>query len=105
MSAAEGGRTKPIISKYIQMIFMDTWNMAFRLDLPKSAGTNMIMPGEQATIKLTLLRNMPIFEGQTFTLRENKITIGTGKVTKLLTPIETAKHTKLSKLEVPDAVD
>ncbi|TRY74046.1 hypothetical protein TCAL_05467 [Tigriopus californicus] len=105
LSAAEGGRSKPIMSKYIQMIFMDTWSMAFRLDLPKGADSNMIMPGEQATIKLTLLRNMPLLEGQNFTLRENKITVGTGKVTKLLKPIETAKHTKLVKLEVPDVVE
>ena len=47
----EGGRTKPIMDKYIQMIFIDTWNMQFRLDLLD--GATMIMPGEQATIRIT----------------------------------------------------
>ena len=59
------------------------------------------MPGEQATVKLTLLRTMPIFEGQVFTLRENKSTIGTGIVVKLLDPIPSHKGSKLVKLEVP----
>ena len=65
----EGGRTKPITDKYIQMIFIDTWNMQFRLDLLD--GAKMIMPGEQATIRITLPSDMPIFVGQTYTLREN----------------------------------
>ncbi len=30
------------------MIFIDTWNMPFRLDIPPDAGNDMIMPGEQA---------------------------------------------------------
>jgi len=36
---------------------------------------------------MTLMWTMPLFEGQTFTLRENQITIGTGMVTKLLSPV------------------
>lgn len=93
------------MSKYIQMIFMDTWNMSFRLDLPMAEyGRNgMIMPGESGTVKLTMLRNMPVMEGQSFTLRENKMTVATGIVTKLLDPIPTLKHSKLVKLDVPNS--
>ena len=47
---------------------------------------------------------MPVFVGQNFTLRENKITVGTGKVTRLLDPIPTAKHTKLVKMDVPNSL-
>ena len=46
----------------------------------------MVMPGEQATVRFTLPSNMAILEGQTFTLRENKITVGTGLITKLHQP-------------------
>ena len=92
------------MSKYIQMIFMDTWNMSFRLDLPREEfGKNgMVMPGESATVKLTMLRDMPVMGGQSFTLRENKMTVATGIVTKLLDPIPTLKHSKLVKLDVPN---
>ena len=58
------------------------------------------MPGEQATVRLTLPNSMPILEGQKFTLRENKTTVGTGVVTKLCSPIYIADKTKLSKIEI-----
>lgn len=33
LSRAEGGRSKPIISKYIQQLFSKTWSVACRVDL------------------------------------------------------------------------
>ena len=30
LTPGEGGRTKPILNKYMNMIFMDTWNMFYR---------------------------------------------------------------------------
>ena len=30
LSPGEGGRKKPILNKYMNMIFMDTWNMFYR---------------------------------------------------------------------------
>ncbi|QQP35442.1 Elongation factor Tu_ mitochondrial [Caligus rogercresseyi] len=77
LTPEEGGRSKPIMDKYIQLIHMDTWSMGFRLDfLEKSA-----------IIRITTKKNMPLFDGNTFTLRENKITIGTGIITFLEKPI------------------
>jgi elongation factor Tu len=101
LTPGEGGRSRPFMNKYIQMMYMDTWNAAFRMDFTKDMEGDMIMPGEQATVKMTLLRTMPMYEGQGFTLRENRITVGTGIVTKLLAPIPTHKNNKLIKLEVP----
>lgn len=43
---------------------------------------------------------MPILVGQKFTLRENKITVGTGVVTKLSSPIRVIDKVKLSKLDI-----
>jgi hypothetical protein len=54
----------------------------------------------QATVRLTLPTTMPIITGQKFTLRENKITVGTGVVTKLCDPIYVADKIKLAKLEI-----
>merc|ERR1712086_662078 len=45
LSKSEGGRAKPILNKYMQMIYIDTWFSVFRLDLLE--GSKMIMPGEQ----------------------------------------------------------
>ena len=60
----------------------------------------MVMPGEQATVRLTLPTPMPILEGQKFTLRENKTTVGTGVVTKLCSPVYIPERSKLSKLDI-----
>ena len=51
--SGEGGRSKPVLSGYIQKLYAATWNTTFRLDLPESGGTEMILPGEQATIKVS----------------------------------------------------
>ena len=56
------------------------------------------MPGEQATVRFTLPANMPLMEGQLFTLRENKITVGTGLITKLHEPFPLPYNSKLAKI-------
>lgn len=61
----------------------------------------MLMPGEFATCRLTFVRDMPILKGQTFTIREQKATIGTGKITKLLKSIPVDKR-KMSKVKITD---
>ena len=53
--SGEGGRSKPVLSGYIQKLYAATWNTTFRLDIPASGGTEMILPGEQATIKVSRL--------------------------------------------------
>ncbi len=99
LTKGEGGRAKPIMNKYMQMIYIDTWWMAFRLDfLDKS--TEMVMPGEEATVRFTLPHDMPVKEGQVFTLRENKITVGTGMITKLFDPIYVPYKMQLHKQEI-----
>ena len=98
LSKSEGGRAKPILSKYMQMIYIDTWFSVFRLDLLEKA--KMIMPGEQATVRFTLPSTMPLIEGQVFTLRENNATIGTGMITKFHKPFELPPNAKLAKVSI-----
>uniref|UniRef100_A0A146MBM5 Elongation factor Tu, mitochondrial n=1 Tax=Lygus hesperus TaxID=30085 RepID=A0A146MBM5_LYGHE len=94
LSRAEGGRSKPVTSKYIQQLFSNTWNLACRIDL---VGADMTMPGEHSTVRLTLLKKMPMNPGQCFTIRENQSTVATGMVTKIL-PAVNFKH--LAKLKL-----
>ncbi|XP_045471734.1 elongation factor Tu-like [Harmonia axyridis] len=92
----EGGRSKPIVSKYSQKLFSNTWNVTCRLDLEK--GVEMFMPGEHGPIYLTLQWKMVMTVGQPFTIRENNVTVATGIITELLEPIYV--KTTLGKLEL-----
>ena len=43
----------------------------------------MQMPGDQATVRVSIPDKMPLMEGQNFTLRENNMTVGTGRIVSL----------------------
>lgn len=92
----EGGRSKPLTSKYIQQLFSKTWNVSCRVDL---VGQEMLMPGDHGAIRLTLLRKMVMSCGQTFTIRENGKTVATGLVTGVLDSVDLPQN-KLIKLHL-----
>ncbi|EDS35278.1 elongation factor tu [Culex quinquefasciatus] len=94
----EGGRSKPLTSKYIQQLFSKTWNVPCRVDL---AGQEMLMPGDHGAVRLTLLRRMVMSCGQTFTIRENGKTVSTGLVTKVLDSVDLPQK-KLIKLHLEE---
>ncbi|ODM95456.1 Elongation factor Tu, mitochondrial [Orchesella cincta] len=96
LTRSEGGRRKPVMSRYTQQLFSRTWNMECRLDLLPP--TEMLMPGEHTTVQLTLLRKMAMTMGQPFTIRENNVTVATGIVTRTLESIHIPKS--LGKLEI-----
>lgn len=114
LTRSEGGRSKPIISKYIQQLFSKTWNIACRVDLGtffikfltifrfklrfSDENVNMIMPGEHGAVTLTLLNSMVMINGQAFTIRENNVTVATGIITETLPAVHIM--TTLSKLNV-----
>ena len=100
LTKSEGGRAKPVLSGYIQMLYVETWVLPFRLDIPQEEG-DMVIPGDQASLKLTVLKSMPLFVGQKFTIRENRQTVATGVITELLPQIETHSKSKLVKLKIP----
>ncbi|KAF4532013.1 hypothetical protein B566_EDAN014735 [Ephemera danica] len=97
LSRSEGGRSRPVMTKYIQMLYSQTWSCTCRLDLMPQ--NDMIMPGDHAPIRLTLLRKMVMNEGQPFTIRENNVTVATGIVTKQL-PSVYIVNCNLSKVDV-----
>lgn len=63
----------------------------------------MLLPGESGNVKISMLKNMPLFLGQRFTLRENKITVASGIITKLHDAIPMQPKQKLIKLQLPDS--
>lgn len=97
LTRSEGGRSKPITSKYIQQLFSRTWNIPARLDLPNNS---MLMPGDHSqAIRITLFRKMVMSQSQPFTIRENGCTVATGVITKR-EPSVNLPLNKLSKLVV-----
>ncbi|CAH2098409.1 unnamed protein product [Euphydryas editha] len=95
LARSEGGRKKPIFSKYSQQMFSGTWNIACRIDLEPSM--EMMMPGDHGDVYLTLLEGMVMTEGQPFTIRENNVTVATGIVTETLQSID-VPNGKLGKV-------
>lgn len=82
------------------MMYCSTWNIYTRVDLVLPKEQDMLMPGEQATARLTLLDSMPMLTGDTFTIREQKSTVLTGIITKVYDRIQVDKR-KMNKIEIP----
>ncbi|XP_023661173.1 elongation factor Tu, mitochondrial [Paramormyrops kingsleyae] len=82
LSKEEGGRHKPFMTNFMPVMFSLTWDMACRVTLPSDK--EMIMPGEDTSLSLTLRQPMVLEKGQRFTLRDGNKTIGTGLVTETL---------------------
>ncbi|KAM6914016.1 elongation factor Tu, mitochondrial [Lycodopsis pacificus] len=82
LSKEEGGRHKPFVTNFMPVMFSLTWDMACRVTLPDDK--EMVMPGEDTSLTLTLRQPMVLEKGQRFTLRDGNKTIGTGLVTDIL---------------------
>jgi len=78
----EGGRHTPFMSNYRPQFFMRTADITGDLQLHE--GTEMIMPGDNATVTVELIAPIPIETGLRFNMREGGRTVGTGIVSKLL---------------------
>lgn len=95
LSRSEGGRSKPITSKYIQQLFSRTWSLPARIDFPNDS---MLMPGDHAPlVRITLHWKMVMSLHQSFTIRENGCTVATGVITAQHKPVLLPSK-KLSKL-------
>ncbi|XP_048868824.1 elongation factor Tu, mitochondrial [Brienomyrus brachyistius] len=86
LSKEEGGRHKPFMTNFMPVMFSLTWDMACRVTLPSDK--EMVMPGEDTSLSLTLRQPMVLEKGQRFTLRDGNKTIGTGLVTETLSLTE-----------------
>lgn len=77
----EGGRHTPFMSNYRPQFFMRTADITG--DILLKEGTEMIMPGDNATIDVELITEIPLEAGLRFNMREGGRTVGTGIVTKI----------------------
>jgi elongation factor Tu len=83
LSKEEGGRHTPFMSNYRPQFFIRTADVTG--DIKLLEGTEMIMPGDNATVDVELIHPIPIVAGLRFNMREGGRTVGTGIVTKIHT--------------------
>ena len=82
LTKEEGGRHKPFFANYRPQFYFRTTDVTGTIELP--AGTEMVMPGDNTEMTVTLGKPIAMEEGLTFSIREGGRTVGSGRVTKIL---------------------
>ncbi|CAM5783138.1 elongation factor Tu [Cellulomonas persica] len=78
----EGGRHNPFYTNYRPQFYFRTTDVTGVITLPE--GTEMVMPGDNTEISVTLIQPIAMEEGLGFAIREGGRTVGSGRVTKII---------------------
>jgi elongation factor Tu len=82
LSKEEGGRHTPFFQGYRPQFYFRTTDVTGAVDLPE--GTEMVMPGDNVKMSVTLIAPIAMEEGVRFAIREGGRTVGAGVVSKIL---------------------
>jgi elongation factor Tu len=82
LSKEEGGRHTPFFNKYRPQFYFRTTDVTGEIFLP--AGVEMVMPGDNISIEVTLINKIAMEKGLRFAIREGGRTVGSGQVTEIL---------------------
>ena len=82
LSKDEGGRHTPFFNNYRPQFYFRTTDVTGVVTLP--SGTEMVMPGDNTSMTVTLIQPVAMEEGLRFAIREGGRTVGAGRVTKIL---------------------
>jgi elongation factor Tu len=82
LSKDEGGRHTPFFNNYRPQFYFRTTDVTGVVTLPE--GTEMVMPGDNTDISVTLIQPVAMDENLRFAIREGGRTVGAGQVTKIL---------------------
>ena len=82
LSKEEGGRHTPFFPGYRPQFYFRTTDVTGSCELP--AGTEMVMPGDNIGMTVTLIQPIAMEEGLRFAIREGGRTVGAGVVAKIL---------------------
>ena len=82
LSKEEGGRHTPFFNGYRPQFYFRTTDVTGSCELP--AGTEMVMPGDNVNLKVSLITPIAMDEGLRFAIREGGRTVGAGVVTKVI---------------------
>jgi len=78
----EGGRHTPFHNRYRPQFYLRTLDVTGEVQLPD--GVEMVMPGDNVTIKVKLIYPVAVNQGLRFAIREGGRTVGAGQITKIL---------------------
>jgi elongation factor Tu len=82
LSKEEGGRHTPFFNGYRPQFYFRTTDVTGSVDLPQ--GTEMVMPGDNVSITVSLIAPIAMEEGLRFAIREGGKTVGAGVVAKVI---------------------
>jgi len=82
LTKEEGGRHTPFFNGYRPQFYFRTTDVTGSVQLPE--GTEMVMPGDNIQMEITLITPIAMDEGLRFAIREGGRTVGAGVVTKIL---------------------
>ncbi|MFH1036870.1 MAG: elongation factor Tu [Patescibacteria group bacterium] len=82
LSKEEGGRHTPFFTGYKPQLYFRTTDITGDVTLPE--GTEMVMPGDTAQLKIKLIAPIAMEENQRFAIREGGKTVGAGVITKII---------------------
>ncbi len=82
LSKDEGGRHTPFFANYRPQFYFRTTDVTGAIELPE--GTEMVMPGDNVKLEVTLINPIAMEEGLRFAIREGGRTVGAGVVSKVI---------------------
>ena len=82
LSKEEGGRHTPFFNGYRPQFYFRTTDVTGAIEL--APGVEMIMPGDNTQMNVTLIVPIAMEEGLRFAIREGGRTVGAGVVTKII---------------------
>jgi len=82
LSKEEGGRHTPFFTGYKPQFYIKTADITGDVALPE--GIEMVMPGDNAKMKIKLISPVAMEEGFRFAIREGGHTVGDGVITKII---------------------
>jgi len=82
LSKDEGGRHTPFFKGYRPQFYFRTTDVTGACELPE--GTEMVMPGDNVQMEVTLIHPIAMEEGLRFAIREGGRTVGAGVVAKII---------------------
>ena len=82
LTKEEGGRHTPFFSNYRPQFYFRTTDVTGSVELPD--GTEMVMPGDNIAMTVTLIAPIAMDEGLRFAIREGGRTVGAGVVASMV---------------------
>jgi elongation factor Tu len=82
LSKEEGGRQTPFFENYRPQFYFRTTDVTGVVELPE--GVEMVMPGDNVKMVVSLINPVAMDEGLRFAIREGGRTVGAGVVAKII---------------------